>query len=397
VTLVSLSIAMWVTASCGDADESRISACDDELKDLCGTTCTTDVECASQLHCDVASGTCTAQCVVGDDRCPSGQVCTARGQCIRGINLDGGGGSSGDGGNGCPSLRVELKKETPTVVLLIDQSGSMRDAFSGGNRWDVLHTALMDPTNGVVARLENEVRFGLALYTSHNGNQGGECPVLTEVAVSLGNYAAIKAVYDAADPDDETPTGESISAVAAQLAPFPEPGQKVIVLATDGEPDTCEEPNPSNGQQESIAAAQAAFQQGIFTFVISVGDDVSLGHLQDVANAGRGLPIGGSQNAAYYLANDQSQLTNAFNTIINGVRTCIFPLTGTVNRDRAGEATITLDGAPLGYEDPNGWQLIDDDTVELLGDACDAVMNADADNPPNVTGNFPCGVIDVPE
>ena len=37
----------------------------------------------------------------------------------------------------------------------------------------------------------------------------------------------------------------------------PAPGDKVIVLATDGEPDTCAEPNPQNGQGVAVAAAAA--------------------------------------------------------------------------------------------------------------------------------------------
>ena len=108
--------------------------------------------------------------------------------------------------------------------------------------------------------------------------------------------------------------------------------------------------------------------------------------------AGRGLAVGGNVNAEYYLADDQDQLTSAFNTIINGVRSCVFPLTGTVDPARAGEATISLDGQPLVFEDPNGWQLVGDDRVELFGSACEAVMNGE----PAVTGFFPCGVINVP-
>ena len=59
------------------------------------------------------------------------------------------------------------------------------------------------------------------------------------VSIALDNHAAIDAVYGNNNPQDETPTGESIDAVAGQLAAFEENGPKIIILATDGEPDTC--------------------------------------------------------------------------------------------------------------------------------------------------------------
>ena len=65
------------------------------------------------------------------------------------------------------------------------------------------------------------------------------------------------------------------------------PGPKYIVLATDGEPDTCAVPNPSNGQPEAIAAAPSSFAKGIPLFYISVGTDVSATLAQAMANAGQ--------------------------------------------------------------------------------------------------------------
>jgi hypothetical protein len=177
--------------------------------------------------------------------------------------------------------------------------------------------------------------------------------LLTEVAVALGNYQAINNVYSSANPIDETPTGDSITVVTNALIPVQSEGPKVIVLATDGEPDTCEVPNPQNGQAEAIAAAQRAFQNDIRTYIISVGQGtVSLKHLQDMANAGQGLSVGGTQNAEYYQANNQAALVGAFNEIINGVRDCKLKLNGQVDPGRAGQGKVTLDGKQIGYQDP---------------------------------------------
>ena len=68
--------------------------------------------------------------------------------------------------------------------------------------------------------------------------------------------------------------------------------KRILVLATDGEPDTCEQPKPNEGQQESIDAAAHAYANGIPVYVIGIGDDVGMEHLQDVANAGAGVGQG---------------------------------------------------------------------------------------------------------
>jgi len=195
-------------------------------------------------------------------------------------------------------------------------------------------------------------------------------------------------VYGPAGPLGDTPTGDSIDGVLPGLLAVNEPGAKVIVLATDGEPDTCEQPNPQNGQAEAIAAAQAAFAADVSLYIIAVGADVSESHQQDMANAGLGLPLDGSQgDAPYYPANDQSALQDAFEEIINGVRSCILTINGSIDPAKADQGTITLDGVELLFNDPNGWQLNTPTEIELLGAACDAIQEGDH----SVVGSFPCG------
>ena len=392
--------ALAFAASCGDdIPESKVTPCAGALQGKCGQTCAGDSTCGPGTYCSVNKA-CTADCTPGGGECGQGKMCSSNGRCQSGIDLDGSAGSgNGDGGpvrDGCVNVAVQIKKTIPTVVLLVDQSGSMTESFSGGNRWDVLRDALMDAQTGIVARLENDVRFGLALYSSRDENSDGtvegECPLLTEVAVALGNYQAINTVYAGADPIDETPTGDSITAVTDALIPVQSDGPKVIVLATDGEPDTCEVPNPQNGQAEAIAAAQRAFQNNIRTYIISVGQGtVSLSHLQDMANAGQGLPVGGAQKADYYEANNQAALEGAFNEIINGVRDCKLKLNGQVDPAKAGQGRVTLDGQPLGYQDPNGWKLNNPTEIELVGTSCQAIKTGDHD----VRVTFPCGVITI--
>jgi hypothetical protein len=408
ITAALSLFAAAVFASCGGGGETTGEPCDSVYAGKCGGACTADGDCAAGLYC-ASAGTCTADCAQGSAACPSGATCTPQGRCEQQGGPGGSGGSGGalfDGGlttggagqggmmDGCADISVTIEQQIPTVVLLIDQSGSMTAAFPGGNRWDVLRDALMNPRMGVVKLLENDVRFGLTLYSGADANP--TCPLLADVPIALGNYDEINAVYSTAFPIEDTPTGESVEAVTAALEPFAEPGPKIIVLATDGEPDTCVYKDPPAGspeaemaRQASIAAVQAAFDKEIPTFVIAVGDEISNDHLQDVANAGAGNPIGGPDNAKFYQPTDQQALIDAFNEIINGVRSCVFTLNGKVDPMYAAQGVVVLDGDKLGYNDPNGWQLNGESEIEIVGAACDKIQEGEH----TLTVTFPCGTV----
>jgi hypothetical protein len=311
--------------------------------------------------------------------------------------------SGGDGGVGtlpdafpgissdarvCAAVEIQLEKQVPDVLLLLDQSGSMTAGFGGTDRWHAMYQTLMDPVTGVVKTLESEVRFGLALYTSTGGSAGGVCPILTQVPIALDNFAAIDAVFAPAVPRQDTPTGESIDAVTAELTALPPPmGPRIIVLATDGLPDSCADPN-ALATAQSVASAQAAWTAGFPLYVISVGDDVQGGHFQDMANAGAGLPIGGATNAPYYRALQPSDLVTAFQEIIGGVRSCVFTLDGAVDPALAGGGHVVLDGNELTFG--SDWRLNDQSTLEVLGAACDALL-AGGDH--ELKASFTCDAI----
>lgn len=391
-----LGIAM-LAESCSSGTAG--APCETVYAGQCGAVCATDFTCPAGQYCGL-SGSCTADCAKDAAQCPGTQVCNSKGKCVAGGGTGGAGGDgsggfvlatsgSGMGPDACADVVVKFEKQIPTVMLLIDQSGSMTASFGNGDRWSVLYQTLMNSNTGIVKTLEKDVRFGLALYTSNGGNAGGTCPMLTKVPLALLNYAAIDTAYKPQSPVGDTPTGESIAAVTKDLAAFNEPGPKIIVLATDGEPDTCAVPNPQMGQPESIKAAQDAFAAGVKTFVISVGAEVSDAHLQDVANAGAGLPIGGANKAPFYKALDPQSLVAAFDTIINGVRSCSLKLNGEIDAAGAASGKVSLDGMLLGYNDPNGWQLTAPDEIELLGTACETIKKGDH----SISVEFPCGIV----
>jgi hypothetical protein len=102
----------------------------------------------------------------------------------------------------------------PTVILIIDQSSSMEESFGSDTRWNTLRDFLLESPDGLIADLQSQVRFGLAMYSAESGGANpepiGECPMVTSVAPALDNFDAIEAVYAGAEPIEDTPTGDAI-------------------------------------------------------------------------------------------------------------------------------------------------------------------------------------------
>jgi hypothetical protein len=281
-----------------------------------------------------------------------------------------------DASKACIQQDVGFERLTPTVIVLVDRSGSMLQDFGGGrDRWDTLRDVLVGPA-GILRRVQDRVRIGLTTYTSVDGNRGGACPMLQSVPPALNNIGPLEQMYLAAEignREDDTPTPDSLGIVTQQLQAFQEVGPKVIVLATDGEPDTCVDADAHNGATNALAvqAVQAAYRAGIRTEVISVGNEVGQQHLQDLANAGNG-----GNGGTAYRALDAQALVSAFDTIIGGVVSCEFVLNGQVQAGKEARGKIRLGAQSLVYNSPDGWILTAPNRLLLQGAACTEVKKA---------------------
>jgi len=376
--------------------------------------------------------------------------------------VEGGGASSGGTGGEpidageCATLSVATVELVATVSLLVDTSGSMFQQPKPF--WTPLYNALMDPTTSVVKQLEATTRFGFTSYTGLGDSVQDpttyKCPILQTVPYALNNYAAIDKMYSGIKYNSEpweTPTHAAIDAAAADLVAFkatPD-GPKFILLVTDGNPDTCWAKNPQCGQDAAIKSAQAAFAQGITTYVLGIGSVLNpdpkaegcqsgrcgLDYLQDMANAGTGQPVepypdtdqqyqysaciartptkavsatyaptGGGGKAPYWTVNgsgntaDVGPLVAEIKKALVQTRSCTFAMTATLPTGtvtgvkittNAGKGKFNYNGNPLTYSDPNGWTLSADQTgITLNGAACDSWKTAGG----MLSGSFPCEV-----
>lgn len=293
----------------------------------------------------------------------------------------------------CADVHLTATPVTPTVMLIVDQSSSMTWGFGSGTRWGALKDSLLADSTGLISELQSNVKFGLAMYSSRDSDddgridEGSVCPMLTTVAPAMNNFDAIAATYGPANVIDETPTGDSINAVLDSLEVDADSDETtVFIVATDGEPDTCSVPNPKTGQDEAIAAVTRAFGSGVRSYILSVGSDISTGHLQDMANAGVGMASG--ETAPYWVAGGDTGLRDALREIIGNTLSCEVELEGTLDPAMACSGLVTLNGMPLVCDDPNGWQVVDNNTIRLLGNACDAASHG----PAILDASFPCDV-----
>jgi hypothetical protein len=341
------------------------------------------------------------------------------------VDLNMTGGSGGSGGVAiCNELKIEPMPVVPTVLLLVDNSSSMFDANSdmtAPTPWDLLYSTLMADT-GAVKSLQDKVRFG---FTSFKGNAMAQlnetdtaCAELKSVDYALDNFSAIDAVYKQLGSQWtpgtkwETPTGHAFARAAAELAALQTdpPGPKNIVLVTDGNPNTCQVVDPQCGQDLSVKAVQDAYALGIKTFVIGIGEVIkgNVGceptwgrcgpeHLQDLANAGLGLPVvqppeqfvwqscadrygrvlqgtyaAAGGDAQYYTATSQTELTTAIQGLLNSVLSCTVEMNARVTGN-AALGQVAVNGSSVAYQDANGWQLeADTYSVTLNGTACES-------------------------
>jgi hypothetical protein len=439
-------------SACGDVTGTMAcgaEAClpDGQCSQGLGRNCASNDDCHDGLICSEL-GHCAVPCDPGAEAaCKGGAACRSSGTCptdgdvVIGVggapSEPGAGGDGSGGGHDCIDVSVDFTPQIPTVVLLIDRSGSMNDGDGFGDavaqavtagtyelgdcpditvnrrtvnpnnwRWNVVRDVLMNPTKGIIPPLEGSVRFGMSLYTSDQGNlkvgsfpievdPNKVCPQLIDVPFALNNYQPMLDAFKCSDIAHDTPTGESLQAAAERLKAFKEPGPKVIVLATDGEPDSCDCPNFSGavpaqckvaGYADTVKAqvvgiAKQIHGEDVTVHVINVSTPSKTTlqeHLKQVADAGGGNVYPGFSPGA---------LTAAFDDIINGARSCVIDLNGEIAQGKESSGVVTLDGDELQLDDKkNGWHVNSPSQIELLGKACDAIKSGKHD----LAIRFPC-------
>jgi hypothetical protein len=315
-------------------------------------------------------------------------------------------GTSALGGGKCAEGLAHGGHQTPRVVIVADGSCSMSTNYpADGNpdatrcmnnpngRWAALRKGLVDATAGVVTTLTGGVEFGLVVF----GTQGTNgCPIPeTPIDPALNNLQAITNALPQVQPGMYTPTGAALDWVYANMfnaAPTPDQhaGPQIVILATDGQPNSCNDATPNF--QPTIDAVTTGAGKGIKTYVISLAAGSGQYHdfLQQIANIGA-LAAQGTTSQLYE-PTTPADLTAALEQLVGGAIGCDLALDGSVVMGRECEGTVELNGNALPCNNANGWVLADPRHVRLQGTACDQLKkSADA----MLDARFPCAVYKV--
>jgi uncharacterized protein YegL len=324
--------------------------------------------------------------------------------------------------NACAKGDIRFRRITPVVMFVVDRTGSTNQNYGGTNvsRWQALHDALMDPSAGVIMKTQNSMYIGMLLFDGGDmvnnvlnpiicmldpsdpscqaaADAGtATCPRLIDIPIALNNYDAIAATYNMQNtpPGGTTPTllalQQTYQNIEAQVGDMNKLDQKsnaapFVILVTDGEPNGCGAPVTDAPTQQAVEGEIAkAAQAGVKTYVIGMDTPQAKAHLDKCAqNGDTGL------TTAFTPAN-KDELTQTLTALLKGA-SCQVQLQGNIVKGYEDKGTVTLNSDILAYSDPNGYTVVNSDTVGLQGKACERFMS---DPSIILHAQFPCeGVI----
>jgi hypothetical protein len=289
-----------------------------------------------------------------------------------------------DAGKPCLDGRFTLTPAVPVVVLVLDRSGSMDDAFPGAaTKWDALVRSL----NQSLPAVDRTMELGLLLYPV---SQTQACRSATQANLlpALGNVQAILQTLAAQRPGGGTPTADAILAGVASLqGRRTATSARALVLATDGVPNCngqlfprgclCLMPpcsaNECVDDVRTVQRVRDALAAGIPTYVIGIEspDAVFTGVLDQLAVAGGRARSNGRQK--YYAAESAADLQTALTTIRDQVGQCTFLTSSVPNAD--GGLRVLFRGNEVPFDVNEGWSWTDRDNGELVfrGASCQQV------------------------
>ncbi len=296
----------------------------------------------------------------------------------------------------CVVGRIAMTRAKPTVMFVIDRSGSMNASFGQGNtRWSALTEALAVTLPAV----DDDVKMGALFYPASEA--GATCSVTGATILPDFRHAPfIVGQMLTSFPAGQTPTADAllmaadaVSSVRAATA------ARALVLATDGAPNCNTALNPracvcanTNGRcgnglmcldaVRTTDRIETLRQQGLPTYVIGIQDEddtLFVNTLDAMAMAG-GRPRTKAAHA-YYAASSEAEMRAALVAIRDQVAGCVF-LTTSVPDDN-GRIVVLVNGqaVPAAGTGTDGWVWSNktNGEIAIIGASCD--MTAALDHP----------------
>ncbi len=303
--------------------------------------------------------------------------------------------SSGGGGTGGSSTPTEdancgVKTSNATkapvdVLLVLDRSGSMAqsiaedccctnacsrstgksvcsDTANCTERWPTVTSAVTTTISKTP-----EINWALKMFSTSSGSSGGSsCTVSNTMEVQLGQPAGeIATTISAITPGGATPTAKALTNGTNYLKGVKDQNNKVILLATDGEPNCKGGSTNSQDLDGTTAAAATALEAGFKVYVIGIGP--KLDNLTAIAAAGG--------TGDYYKVESPDQLANALLEISKAVGSCTFAMDQ--SPPEPNNIAVYVGTEAIAKDPANGWSYgANSQTVNFNGAACEKIKSS---------------------
>jgi hypothetical protein len=229
------------------------------------------------------------------------------------------------------------------------------------NRWSAIKTAMKT----TLADSKN-VNWGLKFFSSPNS---AECGVTNdpEVPIAADSASKIESQIENADQSLSTPTAAAILKATDYLKTVKDENSKIILLATDGEPNCGGKPASTfnddvSGATNAVSAASAA---GFPVYVIGIGPSVT--NLSQLA-------LAGGTDKDFFPANSADQLAEALSSISKLVGSCSF--TAEEAPPDLNKVAVYVNKQQIPKDENDGWTFgATSQDIQLTGSYCQQIMD----------------------
>lgn len=308
------------------------------------------------------------------------------------------GGSGGGSGNGIPqepmgcgkqTFPIQASKQSPNIMMVVDESGSMKDPIGGStmSKW----TALQGAVNQLLGAYSGSAQWGLSIFPHTPANQcsAGQVDVAVAPNTTMTILSKLNALTDQTI-GGSTPTTSTLQAMLGSTAGLADATKSnYVLLMTDGEPNCGGDVN----SVKNVIGQLYAQTVSVRTFVVGIGDGTSSNPtaLNSWAEAGHTQRTGATE---YYQVNTVNDLQMAFADIVNGVASCTYQLS---MKPADASLIVAYIGGVAVPQDPTNGTTYDagSNTLVFHGTSCDQIKGGAASSLDIVYG-CPAGPIAKP-
>jgi uncharacterized protein YegL len=288
------------------------------------------------------------------------------------LPVPGGPTPTGGSSDTCLVQPIDVKGQSPDMLIVMDRSLSMAPA-----RWAPSVAAV----ERFVGAYQATVDFGLSVFPpttvnvvdvrllgNVNAPNAGCGVAVLDVPLAPANGQAIASKLRSMQPGGTTPTAAALGSALSFLGPRLEAGPDSartkpahVLLVTDGEPNC----SPT-ALDDTRAAAAALLAAGIKVYVVGYDVAAAAETMNAIARAG------GTER--YYAVENAQDLDAAFQTITQDVVRCEFDLATSEANPDPKYIFVTVDGRELPMSAADGW-TVSGRRITLGGTACSTLKD----------------------